>query len=227
MVASSSGWPGQTKVASGWPGTARSDFSKVIRSYLPQDRLAGADQAVPLADQGGHVGDLVAPRLALLMEPPSSRNASRKNDSMKCGWSRRASARSMSSRIFWTCGGIHAVVGQRTLLEKFLAVLAVGQVVDDLVQAGLDLGLVAVADRFDQQVAEPLLAEAAGPGCRRPCRRAPPAPARSFRGGACRRRLRASLRPPDSRDGTPRSGRCGGCGRSAAPAGSGSRAGRS
>ena len=35
IVAPSSGWPGQTKVASGWPGTARSDFSKVIRSYLP------------------------------------------------------------------------------------------------------------------------------------------------------------------------------------------------
>jgi hypothetical protein len=36
MVAPRSGWPGQTKVASGWPGTARSDFSKVIRSYLPK-----------------------------------------------------------------------------------------------------------------------------------------------------------------------------------------------
>ena len=36
MVAPSRGWPGQTKVASGWPGTARRDFSKVIRSYLPR-----------------------------------------------------------------------------------------------------------------------------------------------------------------------------------------------
>jgi hypothetical protein len=34
MVASSSGWPGHTNVASGRPGTARSDFSNVIRSYL-------------------------------------------------------------------------------------------------------------------------------------------------------------------------------------------------
>src|ERR1039458_8430068 len=36
------------------------------------------------------------------MEPPSSRKASRKNDSMKCGCRRRASARSMSSLILWT-----------------------------------------------------------------------------------------------------------------------------
>src|ERR1019366_7585611 len=53
----------------------------------------------------------------------------------------------------------HAVVGQRTLFEKLLAVLAVGQVVDDLVEAGLDLGPVTVPDRLDEQVAEPLLAE--------------------------------------------------------------------
>ena len=37
--------------------------------------------------------------------------------------------------------------------------LAVGQVVDDLMEAGLDLGPVAVPDRLDEQVAEPLLAE--------------------------------------------------------------------
>ena len=56
-------------------------------------------------------------------------------------------------------GSIHAVVGQRTFFEKLLAVFAVSQVVDDLMQAGLDLGPVTVPDRLDEQVAEPLLAE--------------------------------------------------------------------
>src|ERR1022692_1611782 len=37
-----------------------------------------------------------------LIEPPNIRKASRKNDSMKCGCRRRASARSMSSLILWT-----------------------------------------------------------------------------------------------------------------------------
>ena len=51
------------------------------------------------------------------------------------------------------------LVGQRTLFEKFLTVLAVGQVVDDLMQAGLDLRPVTVPNSLDEQVAEPLLAE--------------------------------------------------------------------
>ena len=56
-------------------------------------------------------------------------------------------------------GCIHAVVRQRPLFKKLLAVLAVGQVVDYLMQACLDFGLVTVADGFDEQIAEPLFAE--------------------------------------------------------------------
>jgi hypothetical protein len=33
-MASSNGWPGQTKAASGLPGTALRSFSKAMRSYL-------------------------------------------------------------------------------------------------------------------------------------------------------------------------------------------------
>ena len=48
--------------------------------------------------------------------------------------------------------GIHAVVSQSPLFEKLLTVLAVGQVVDDLMQAGLHLGPVAIPDRLNQKV---------------------------------------------------------------------------
>jgi hypothetical protein len=54
---------------------------------------------------------------------------------------------------------IHAVVGQSTLFEKLLTVFAVGQVVDDLMEASLDLGPVTVPDRLDEEVAKPLFAE--------------------------------------------------------------------
>ena len=60
---------------------------------------------------------------------------------MKCGWSRRASARSMSSRICWTLRGVHRVVRQGPLFEQLPQVLAVERVVDDLMQPGPDLGL--------------------------------------------------------------------------------------
>jgi hypothetical protein len=56
-------------------------------------------------------------------------------------------------------GGIHAVSGQSPLFEKFLAALSISQVIDRLVEAGLDLGPVAVPDRLDEQVAKPLLPE--------------------------------------------------------------------
>jgi hypothetical protein len=65
----------------------------------------------------------------------------------------------MSSRILLNLGGIHAVFRQSPLFEEFLAVLAVRQVIDGLMQAGLDLGLVTVPDRLNEQIAEPLLAE--------------------------------------------------------------------
>ena len=40
-----------------------------------------------------------------------------------------------------------------------LAVLPVGEVINNLVQAGLYFRLIAVPDRFDQQVAKPLFTE--------------------------------------------------------------------
>src|ERR1019366_1233870 len=55
--------------------------------------------------------------------------------------------------------GIHAVAGKRAFLEEFLAALPVGQVINDLVEAGRGLWLVDVTDGFDQQVAQALIAE--------------------------------------------------------------------
>ena len=52
---------------------------------LGQDWLAGADQAVAVANDGGHMGDLVAFGLALVRLPPSRLKASMKNDAMKWG----------------------------------------------------------------------------------------------------------------------------------------------
>ena len=98
----------------------------------------------------------------------------------------------------------------------------------DAREAGAHLGLVAVADGLDQQVAQRLALELqlaehvedlAAERLRAPPRASP---------AACdRRRPRASPRRPGSTGGRPRSGRCGGCGRSAARGGSGSTAGRS
>ena len=73
---------------------------------------------------------------------------------MKCGWSRRASARSMSSRICAHLAHVHRVTRQRPLLEQLAQVLAVQRVVHHLEEPGADLGLVAVADRLQQQFAQ-------------------------------------------------------------------------
>jgi len=56
-------------------------------------------------------------------------------------------------------GSIHAVVSQRTLFEKLLAVFPISQVVDNLMQTSLDFWPVTVPDRFDEEVAESLLTE--------------------------------------------------------------------
>ena len=50
--------------------------------------------------------------------------------------------------------GVHRVVGERPLFEQVLELAAVERVLDDRGQAGAHLGLVAVADRLDQQVAQ-------------------------------------------------------------------------
>ncbi len=62
IVASSSGWPGQTKAATGGPG----DLGLVEADALVagQHRGAGADLAVALAERAGHAGDLEAAGLA-------------------------------------------------------------------------------------------------------------------------------------------------------------------
>ncbi len=54
---------------------------------------------------------------------------------------------------------VHAVAGERALVEEVAAALAVDDVVDDLLEPGPDLGLVAVADRLDEQLAQRLVAE--------------------------------------------------------------------
>src|ERR1700722_19717575 len=56
-------------------------------------------------------------------------------------------------------GSIHAVVGERALFEKFLTMLSISQVIHDLMETRLHFRPVAVANRFDKQVAEALFAE--------------------------------------------------------------------
>ena len=74
---------------------------------------------------------------------------------MKCGWSRRASARSMSSRIAGTRRGVHRVVRQRALFEQLAQVLAVERRSSTTWSSrARDLGLVAVADGLEQQLAQ-------------------------------------------------------------------------
>ena len=72
---------------------------------------------------------------------------------MKCGWRRRASARSMSSRICRT--RVTSIESWASAaLRPAREVLAVESLVHDLEQAGLDLGLIAVADRPRAAVAQ-------------------------------------------------------------------------
>ena len=93
------------------------------------------------------------------MRPPRSWNASRKKAPMKWGCSRRAWARSISSRIAATAfGSIPSDVSLRSATSCSMA-LDVHGVVDLLEQLGLGLGRVAVADGFDQQVAQRLALE--------------------------------------------------------------------
>ena len=77
MTASSNGWPGQTKAAKGCPGGADQRLLEHDPFVAGKDWLAGPEQPVAVPDQGRNVR-----HLGHVAEPPSCRNASRKNDSM-------------------------------------------------------------------------------------------------------------------------------------------------
>ena len=64
-MASSRGWPGQTKAASGWPWGAMQVLLEDDALVALQHGFADADDAVTVADGRGHVPDLVASGLAL------------------------------------------------------------------------------------------------------------------------------------------------------------------
>ena len=218
---------GQTKAASGWPWGATRDFLKGDPLVARQHRLADADQAVAVADGRGHVGDLVAARLALL---DGAAQALEGLEEERLDVVRLEAAGLGPLHVLADArhaAGVHHVVGQRALFQKVLEVGAIEGVFDDAGQAGADLG----AGRRSGSPRSGARG-AAGPrtgacrGRRRPGRRAPGGPPRAFPAASGRRRPRASPRRPGSRDGRPRSGRCGECGRSAARAGWGSRAGR-
>ena len=60
----------------------------------------------------------------------------------------------MSSRMRCDAARVHRVVGQRALFEQVLQLAAVERVLDDRGEPGAHLGLLAVADGLDQQVAQ-------------------------------------------------------------------------
>ena len=146
---------------------------------------------------------------------------------MKCGCRRRACARSISSRTAATArGSMPSLVSLRSATSCSIAPTSTAP--STLAeQLGLGLGLVAIPDRVHEEIAERVAFEQLAEHVEHP-----PASALA-RLGQLLQQAAIDFAPlacwtrRGSTSGRPRSGRCDGCGRTAAPVGSGSRAGRS
>ena len=119
-----------------------------------QHRLADADQAVAVAHRGRDVGDLVAARLALL-----GRAAQKPERLVEEGLDvvRLQAAGLGPLHVFADAvdpAGVHGVVGERPFFQQVPQLAAVERVFEHRRQAGAHLGLVAVADGLDEQLAQ-------------------------------------------------------------------------
>ena len=119
-----------------------------------QHRLADADQAVAVAHRRRDVGDLVAARLALLGRAAQALERLEEEglDVVRLQAARLGPLHVLADAV--DPAGVHRVVGERPLFEQVLELAAVERVLDDRRQPGAHLGLVAVADGLDQQVAQ-------------------------------------------------------------------------
>ena len=129
-------------------------------SLVPlQDRLAKAHLHIPIAHGEGHGGDLVPagfPRAYL----PTYRAESL----YKKGFDKmRLQLVGFDSLHILPDGhdpvNIHGVLGESTFFQKLLQSLAVHGIVHNLPQSGTNLGIIAVANGFDQQIPQVAIIE--------------------------------------------------------------------
>ena len=122
----------------------------VARQY----RLADADQSVSIPDRRRNVGDLVAPRLALLRGTAEAleRFAEERLDVVRLEAARFRSHHVLSYSLHAAC--VHCVVCKGTLFQQVLEPAAVEGVIDRSLKAGANLGLLPVAYGLNHEFAQ-------------------------------------------------------------------------
>ena len=121
-----------------------------------QHRLADTDQAVAIAHRRRNVGDLVAARLPLLgrAAEPLEGFEEERLDVVRLQATGVGAFHVFADAVH--AAGIHGVVGERPLFHQVLEVAAVERIVKHRRQPRAHLGLFAIADGLDQQVAQRL-----------------------------------------------------------------------
>ncbi len=119
-----------------------------------EHRKPAADLAVTAANQGRDMLDLVAFRLALVDRAPETaeRFQEERRDEMRLEPPRFSPFHVLPDLA--DVGDVHGIVAQRPPFEELADMLPIEGVVHLLEQPGLDLGLVAVSDRLQQQLAQ-------------------------------------------------------------------------
>ena len=116
-------------------------------------------QAVAVPNRGRHVGHLETARLALFGRAAQAFEGFLKErlDVVRLQAAGLGAFHLLPDAI--DPRGVHHVVGERPLFQQVLQLLPVQRVVQHGRQAGAHLGLIAVADRLDQQIAQGLALE--------------------------------------------------------------------
>jgi hypothetical protein len=156
MVASSRGWPGQTKAASGWPAGLTSSFLEGDALVAWQHRLPEADQAVAVAHRRRHVGHLVAARFPLAHRPakPPEGLEEERLDIVGLQPPGLGALHLLAHALH--PAGVHGVVHERPLFQEVLQLPRVHRIFHHLGQPRPHLGPLAVADGLNQQLAQGL-----------------------------------------------------------------------
>ena len=117
-------------------------------------RLADPDHPVPVADQRRDVRHLVAARLALPRRPaePPERLVEERLDVVRLEAARLRPLHLLADSL--NAGGVHRVVDELPLLQQVLDRAPVEGLIDSGVEPCPHLGLLAVADGVEQQLAQ-------------------------------------------------------------------------
>ena len=119
-----------------------------------QHRFTDADQAVPIPNRRGNVGDLVAPSLTLFRGAAQSleRFAEERLDVVRLQTACFGPHHVLADALHAAC--VHGVVRKSPLFQQVLEPAAVEGVVDRGLEAGPHLRLLPVANRLDHELAQ-------------------------------------------------------------------------